>query len=44
MSDKEGATIDIVFCSPSIYVPDLEKPKNVIFSSWDHKNIQNDVA
>ena len=32
ISDK-GATVDIVFCPPSIYVLDLENSKNIIFFS-----------
>ena len=33
MSDKEGATTDTVFCPPSICIPNLDKYKNIIFSS-----------
>ena len=36
--------IDTIFSLPSICVQDLEKYKNIIFSPWGHKNIQNDVA
>ena len=32
MSYKEGAVINTVFCPPMIWVPDLEKSKNIIFS------------
>ena len=42
--DKEGAGVNIVFCPPSICMPNLEKPKNIIFSPWGHKNINNGVA
>ena len=41
MPDKEGVVIDTVF---SICVPDLKKSKNISFSPWGRKNIQNDVA
>ena len=44
MSDKEGVAVDTVFCLPSIYVPDPKKSKNITFSSWGRKNIQNDMA
>ena len=44
MSDKKGATIDTVFCPPSIYMPDPKKTKIVIFSPWGREKIQNDVA
>ena len=36
--------IDTVFCSPLIYVPNLEKSKNISFSPWGCENIQNDIA
>ena len=36
--------IDTVFCSPLIYIPNLEKSKNIIFSPWGCENIQNDIA
>jgi len=44
MFNKKGAVVDIVFCSPQISVPNLEKSKNIIFSIWCYKNIQNDMA
>jgi len=44
MSDKEGAAIDIVFSPPTICMPDPEKSKNIIFSTWGHENIQNDIT
>ena len=44
ISDKEGATVDTVFCSSLICMPYLEKPKNIIFSPWGHENISNGVA
>ena len=31
--------VDTVFCLPSICVLDLEKSKNIIFSTWVHENI-----
>jgi len=31
MLNKEGATIDTVFCPPSICVPNPENPKNIKF-------------
>ena len=44
MSDKEGATVNTVFCSPLICVPNPEKSKNVIFSPWGCEDIQNDMV
>ena len=38
------AYVDIVFCPPSICVPNSEKFKNIIFSPWGRKNIQSDVV
>ena len=37
-------TVDTVFCPPSIYVPNLENFKNIIFSPWGHRNIKIDMA
>ena len=37
-------SVDIVFCPPSICMPDPEKLQNIIFSPWGRENIQNDVA
>ena len=37
-------TVDTVFCPPSIYVPNPENFKNIIFSPWGHKNIKIDMA
>ena len=39
VSNKEGVAVDTVFCLPSICVPDLQKPENIIFSQWGHENI-----
>ena len=39
MSDKEGAVVDFVFCLISIYMPDPEYFKNIIFSPWGHGDI-----
>ena len=36
--------IDIVFCSPSIWVPNLENLKNINFSPRGSENFQIDVA
>ena len=36
--------VNTIFCSPSIWVPDLEKPKNIILSPWGHENIYNDMS
>ena len=36
--------VDIVFCPPSICVPDPKKSKNIIFSPWGYEDIQNDMA
>ena len=39
MLDKEGATVDTVFCPPLICMQDPENSKNIIFSPWGHGNI-----
>ena len=44
ISDKEGETVDTVFCPPLICMLNLEKSKNIIFSPWGCENIQNDIA
>ena len=36
--------VDAIFCLPSICVQDPEKPKNIVFCPWGHKNIYNGVA
>ena len=36
--------VDTVFFPPSICVPDPKNPKNIIFSPWVCKSIQDDVA
>ena len=38
------AVVDTVFYLPLIYVPNLKKFKNIIFSQWGHEDIQNYVA
>ena len=41
---NQQTVVDTVFCPLSICVLDLEKSKNIIFSPWCYKNIQNDVV
>jgi len=36
--------VDIIFCPPLICVSNAEKPKNIIFSPWGHKNIYNGMV
>ena len=36
--------VDTVFCPPLICMPDLEEPKNIIYSPWYHEKIYNGVA